>query len=309
VDGPRPAVEWVTSLPVEWHVTPPERLVLLCLACDAYKFESAPGYDAVAEWTGMRRSSCAEILSRLCEPTEHRPALVERFSVGGRRRTVWRLLADTEPSGPAGQMNRPAPPDGSDHQPSGHAGRFAEDDPPSNRPATPDGYAPQPSANRPAPPDTPLTQKQTSTPKPSDATADAVGVRPGEEPAVELDLGLPEPPPPPPRDPSPVQVLVGAYADAVRGVATERLRKIVGRNVKRLLEEEHIDPALVLAAVEEAAPRGWTDLDRVLAAPGGVSARYRDSNDARAAMSARWAAAASHRDNVAHLSVRQVAAS
>lgn len=139
IDGPRPAVTWVTSLPRVYRVTPPEKLILLCLACDAYEWESAPGYDRISEWTGMNRSSCAEILGRLEKAIRGRPALIERISVRGRRRTVWRLLGQGEPSGPAGQLDRPATPDGSPSQPSGPAGRLAEPEPSANRPAPPDG--------------------------------------------------------------------------------------------------------------------------------------------------------------------------
>ena len=107
VDSARPAVEWVTSLPLDWRVTEPERLVLLCLACDAFRWESAPGYEAIAEWTGMQRTSCIRILGRLCEETRHRPALLERISVGGRRRTVWHLLGDREPVDVADRFEKP----------------------------------------------------------------------------------------------------------------------------------------------------------------------------------------------------------
>lgn len=142
IDGPRPAVTWVTSLPREYGVTPPERLILLCLACDAFEWESAPGYDVIAEWTGMQRSSCAEILGRLDKATRERPALVERISLKGRRRTVWRLLGMAQPSGPAGQFNRPATPDGSSPEPSGPAGRLADGSDGPNRPAPQDGSGP-----------------------------------------------------------------------------------------------------------------------------------------------------------------------
>jgi hypothetical protein len=139
IDGPRPAVAWVTSLPREYGMTPAEKLVLLCLACDAFDWKSGPGYDVIAEWTGMHRSSCAEILGRLEKATAQRPALVAKMSLRGRRRTVWRLLGDGQPSGPTGRLNRPAPPDGSAPEPSGPTGRFADGSDVSNRPAPPDG--------------------------------------------------------------------------------------------------------------------------------------------------------------------------
>lgn len=132
VDGPRPAVEWVSLLPRKW-VTRDERLVLYALACDAFSEESAPGLDNLALWTGMFRSSVAEILTRLCEPTDKRPALIERAeTTRGGRRTTFRLFIH----------NRPARPDGSDIH-----------NRPANSPVSPDGNRP---ADRPAPPDTPL---------------------------------------------------------------------------------------------------------------------------------------------------------
>lgn len=306
VDGARPAVEWVTSLPRPWRVTEAERLVLLCLACDAYQDESAPGYDAMAGWTGMLRSSCAEILTRLCKPTERRPALVERISVGGRRRTIWRLLID-ESSGHAGQINRLATPGGSSDEPSGHAGR--NEAPPAplaappNRPATPDTNdsnrrrtVGEPSANRPATPDTPFAlcpnpKNQT----PLHAAADADDVRPEDDdmdqPAT-LDLGIEFAPPPPP---NPVPLLVAAYVDRVRGRASSSLKGAIGRNVKRLIEVDRFEPALILAAIEEAAPQGRRDLDRIIAAPNGPSARF-ERTDSRRAMFEHWARIAAEID-------------
>jgi hypothetical protein len=157
--------------------------------------------------------------------------LLEKISVMGRRRTIFRILGKetltVQPSGragrfggypaaEAGEVNRPAPPDGSTTdpvddraEPSGHTGRFnrpAEpdgsgqpsggagrfDDGP-NRPATQDGSALQepstvgePSANRPATPDTPLALNPKDQNQGQNLGADA-----------QTD-GLFEAPPPPP---------------------------------------------------------------------------------------------------------------
>lgn len=188
VDGARPSVEWVTSLPRAWRVTPPERLILITLACDAFDWESAPGFEAIAAWTGMQRTSCIEILGRLCESTDVRPALLERISVRGRRRTIWRLLGDmagqpepvdvadrftdgTEaPEDAQPSANQSTTQNGSGHptvgEPVGVADRFQ---PSANRSAPQNGWGPdgtptvgEPSANRSATPTAPfpLTQEQ-----------------------------------------------------------------------------------------------------------------------------------------------------
>lgn len=305
MDGKRPAVEWVTSLPREWRVTESERLVLLCLACDAYADESAPGYDLIAEWTGMRRSSCAEILARLCAHTPARPALLERISVRGRRRTIWRLLTG-EPSGHAGQINRPATPDGStlhpDPEPSGATGRLEAGELPENRPATPDASGEnrprtvgEPSANRPATSDAPFAlspKPQTQEPSHAPADADDVEVEDAMPQTETLDLGAEFEPPP--RGPSPVQILVAAYVDRVRGRASTSLRGAIGRSVKRLIEADGFEPALILAAIEEAAPHGRRDLDRIIAAPG-LTRRF-ESHEGRRAMFEHWARIANEID-------------
>jgi hypothetical protein len=138
----------------------------------------------------MQRSSCAEILTRLCEGASTRPALLEKISTMGRRRTIFRLLGketgSAQPSGGAGRFgggpdadadeaNRPASPDGStdemgegDSEPSGRTGRF-------NRLAEPDGSG-QPSgvtgrlgrgANRPAAQDGSALQEPSTVGEPS----------------------------------------------------------------------------------------------------------------------------------------------
>ena len=100
VDGDRPGVAWVASLPRSYKLSESERLVLLALACDSFDgYESAPTMDGLAAWCGLLRSSLYKIVQRLERPTKHRPSLLERESTGGRNRTVFRLLRTTpEPS-------------------------------------------------------------------------------------------------------------------------------------------------------------------------------------------------------------------
>jgi len=94
VDGPRPAVAWVTSLPREW-LTRAERFVLLVLACDSSDGLSvAPGYENLAAWTGMQLSTVRDTVADLCKPTAKRPALLcallrRENTSGGRENKAW----------------------------------------------------------------------------------------------------------------------------------------------------------------------------------------------------------------------------
>lgn len=90
-------------------------------------------------------------------------------------------------------------------------------------------------------------------------------------------------------------MLVAAYADRVPGQASRSLLAAIGRAAKRLIETDGFDPALILAAIEEAAPQGRRDLDRIIAAPGGPAVRFQ-RHDARRAMFAHWAATAARLD-------------
>ncbi len=94
VDGRRPAVERVAMLPRSWRLSDAEWRVLIVLACDSYDGDiSAPGLDNLAAWTGLLHGSVAAAITRLCEPTEHRPALLERLNPSrGRHRTEYQLL-------------------------------------------------------------------------------------------------------------------------------------------------------------------------------------------------------------------------
>jgi hypothetical protein len=122
VDGPRPAVAWVTTLPREW-LTIAERLVMFALACDSFEgVTCAPGIPLLAQATGMHESSVRDIVARLARPTDLRPALLERHNQRGRgHRARFTLLRPEETHVEAtgdtgafdvgqGPSNPPAPP-------------------------------------------------------------------------------------------------------------------------------------------------------------------------------------------------------
>lgn len=118
VDGSRPAVEWVTSLPKAWKVTSVERLVLLTVACDSYDGKEArPGWPLLSAATGIDQRDVRKAVERLEVATEHRPALVrvEDNKGGSRARIVLldpRNLGSTAP----GHTEQPA------EQPAGQPG-------------------------------------------------------------------------------------------------------------------------------------------------------------------------------------------
>lgn len=92
VDGRRPAVAAVTALPRAYRLTTAERIVLLSLACDSFDgVTSAPGYAALAHWTGLSQGVLTKSLRSLSEPTAHRPALLSKTSTRGRVATEWTL--------------------------------------------------------------------------------------------------------------------------------------------------------------------------------------------------------------------------
>ena len=107
VDGARPAVAWVSSLPASW-TSPRERLVLYVLACDAYADVATPGGSALAAWCGLINGRLYEVLGALTKPTPDRPALLERVGrdgqpipegkrYGGRARTGYRFRIEEYP--------------------------------------------------------------------------------------------------------------------------------------------------------------------------------------------------------------------
>jgi Helix-turn-helix domain len=80
----------------------------------------------------------------------------------------------------------------------------------------------------------------------------------------ELPLNVPQPPA---DAAAPAQIMVGAYADAVRasgGVMTKQQAGIVGKAAKRLLTVDQLEPGLVLRAVQLAGSKRSKDIDRFL---------------------------------------------
>lgn len=98
VDGPRPAVTWVSSLPRDWTTTR-ERFVLMLLAADSWAteapFECSPSLSELAAWTGEYKGRIAEAIDSLLAPTSARPALLSKRPGVGRQRTRYTLLVDT----------------------------------------------------------------------------------------------------------------------------------------------------------------------------------------------------------------------
>jgi hypothetical protein len=57
--------------------------LLLLLALDAHNQDAAPGYPALAKWSGVWPSYVRKALKQLCEPTADRPALLQRLDRHG----------------------------------------------------------------------------------------------------------------------------------------------------------------------------------------------------------------------------------
>jgi hypothetical protein len=178
VDGNRPAVELVAALPRDL-TSPGERLVLLALACDSYDgHTTAPAAHHLAAWTGMHLSSVRGILRDLQQPTERRPALLAvDVPSRGKRRTVYRLQLDGQPSGDAGRLKN--------DQPSGEAGRLDQAQPSPNRPPTvgePSGHAGRSTVGEPSGHADPSLSLTTPSPSPaSPATTTASSAAPVHE--------------------------------------------------------------------------------------------------------------------------------
>ena len=101
----------------------------------------------------------------------------------------------------------------------------------------------------------------------------------------ELPLGLPTPAV---REPDPVQVLVGAYVLAVEdtgGIATKSQRAAIGRNVKRLITDDHIELPVILVAVQRAGSKRSRTVDPFL---GAIQSAWNENQASRNAMRSRW---------------------
>jgi hypothetical protein len=104
VDGRRPAVAWVSELPVEW-LTPAERLVLFAIACDSYDgLSAAPGNPNLVAWTGLAASYLRDTVARLCEPTPKRPALLRKEDNKGGRHGTLVFIRDAQPASTVGTL-------------------------------------------------------------------------------------------------------------------------------------------------------------------------------------------------------------
>lgn len=101
----------------------------------------------------------------------------------------------------------------------------------------------------------------------------------------ELPLNLPATPSP---SASPTQILVGAYVTAIEasgGIATTSQRAAIGKNVKRLIEQDHIELPIILVAVQRAAAKRSRTIDPFL---GELQSAWNGNQGSRNAMRAHW---------------------
>ena len=104
MDGRRPAVERVASLPPGHQLTNHEWRVLMVLACDSFDGETtAPGLDNMARWAGISRSSAYAAIRLLRDGTETHPPLIapswaDGKAHGGRTATRYTLLLPDAPT-------------------------------------------------------------------------------------------------------------------------------------------------------------------------------------------------------------------
>lgn len=101
----------------------------------------------------------------------------------------------------------------------------------------------------------------------------------------ELPLDIPPTPGP---TATPVQVLVGAYVTAIEasgGIATSSQRSAIGRNVKRLIEQDKIELPIILVAVQRAAAKRSRTVDPFL---GELQSAWNGSQGSRNAMRTHW---------------------
>jgi helix-turn-helix protein len=96
---------------------------------------------------------------------------------------------------------------------------------------------------------------------------------------------------------SPVQALVGAYADAVKiagGIPTRAMCSAIGSNLKRLIRDDHLAPPVLLLAVKRAGSRRAKTVDPYL---GDVQQVFDRDRAKRDEMRASWFRMAAEIDN------------
>jgi hypothetical protein len=256
VDGSRPAVELVAALPREL-TSQGERLVLLALACDSYDGQtSAPAAHNLAAWTGMHLSSVRGILRDLQQPTGRRPALLAvDVRSRGKRRTLYRLLLDGQPSGHAGRLES--------DEPSGHAGRLEQPQPSPNRRGTvgePSGHAGRSTVGEPsghADPSLSLTTPSPSPASPTTATAAPSPPAPEQQQEEEQQQQQGHDGP---EQRAPHALPDDDQDDGLTAVVLEHLPRELGRELAA-------DPRTLDTACRNLADAGWTldDLEQVAA--------------------------------------------
>lgn len=252
VDGSRPAVELVAALPRDL-TSPGERLVLLALACDSYDGRTtAPAAHHLAAWTGMHLSSVRGILRDLQHPTERRPALLAvDVPSRGKRRTVYRLELDGQPSGHAGRFE--------DAQPSGDAGRFEQAQPSPNRRPTvgePSGHAGRSTVGEPSGHADPSLSLSTPSPSPaSPANATTSPAEPIQEQQQEEEQERDD-------DDQEQRAPHALPADELEHDLTAVVLEHLPADLRRELTA---DPRTLAAACRNLAAAGWTrdDLEHV----------------------------------------------
>jgi len=120
-------------------------------------------------------------------------------------------------------------------------------------------------------------------PNPLHAPTSSTRENPAADPTENLDLfGAPIEPP------NPVPLIVAAYVDSVRengGVATSAMCGAIGKNAKRLIDVDHLQPPVVLVAAQRAGTKRAKTLDQYL---GDAQQTYDRGGNARRAMFDHW---------------------
>ena len=223
-------------------VTSDERIVLMVLACDSFDgADTAPGWEALARWTGMYASSVRTIVGRLERPNGKRPALLKREDNRGRRRARIVLLDPTAPA----PMCVPASDRPDDDGPDSEA----------NVPVTPAGPKSDGRSNWAA--NVPVSQAG-SADQPADEPADKPADQPADQPAgptgTSLALALgPRATPNPPADRDVTAEPDGNGWNDWKG--PETVEAVLDRLSLAAWEADRLRPVM-MALVEEGLPVG-----------------------------------------------------